>query len=212
MDWVEEVGKWIAGEGRVILQAPVSFLVSVALVGVAIFLILKAFFKERISVLDARLSHAQELADDYKNKLQGATPDEAAGAIRELQDRVRAIEPRRLTNDQRQRMREVLGRLSGSTIEVVHDGACPDANGYSMAFAHLLGEMGWRVSTPMVIGPGMRPPSGLAIAIPDIKAQTEHARALAEALRAAKIEFDLYGQHRGRESEITLLVTAPIRP
>lgn len=208
MDTIKAVANWLVNEGRVIADAPVAFLVSVGVIGSLLYFGIKAFFKERMEVLEQRRQHAQDEADAYKNKLQGATPEEAAQAIRELQSRVRALEPRRLTDEQRRAMREVLGRFAGTpVIEVAYDGACADARGYQVDLVRVLAEVGWQVSSPMVIGVGLHPPSGLAVCVPTAAAAPE-ATSLTDALRAAKIEFDLY---KNRPLGVSVVITTSSR-
>lgn len=105
-------------------------------------------------------------------------------------------------------MREVLGQVGGkAVVEVAYDGACADARGYQADLARVLAEAGWQVASPMVIGPGVHPSSGLAVCVPAAAAAPE-AASLMDALRAAKIEFDVY---KNRPLGVSVVITTPSR-
>ena len=98
----------IAQEWPVIAAAPVTFVGVVSAAALIIWLALKWSYK---SVLDGKngeiASKASEIAllqrqrDDYKDKLSGASPDEAKAKIDDLERRLVLLEPRRLATEQR---------------------------------------------------------------------------------------------------------------
>jgi hypothetical protein len=70
--------KYILGEFSVIRGAPVAFVLSVVAVGLLIFYLMSWGFGRENSYLRTQL-------DDYKEKLKGATPQEASDRIKALE-------------------------------------------------------------------------------------------------------------------------------
>src|SRR5476649_692935 len=71
-------------QGGVIAQAPLAFAVCVIVAGGVIWLVVKALYSERFETQDIYTGFVHRQLAEYKDKLGGATPDEAAREINEL--------------------------------------------------------------------------------------------------------------------------------
>lgn len=163
------------------------------------------FFKRDLAAKDAQIAGktAQiELQDrqiaDYKEKLQGATPDQAKARIEELEARLEArltrLEPRTLTIEQRRTLVETARIPPGQPrygLVISHEGGCPDCPVYAAAFERALQDAGWHVINGMIMGPSQRPSTGVGLVVPDPAQLSSEAAALQRALRAAGIDVEL---------------------
>lgn len=149
---------------------------------------------------DSEITLLRGQRDDYKDKLNGATPDQAKAKIESLEarlaalePRLAAIEPRRLTTDQRAILISKLSPPLGTTpaVAVVAE-AAGDSLQFAADFASVFRSAGgWTVNEASVMGLGARPPSGVAISIPDINHPTPEISVILAAFQAAKIPFDI---------------------
>jgi hypothetical protein len=169
------------------------------------------------SVLASKNSQ-MELQDrqlaDYREKLHGATPDEAKARIdaleRQLGDLRREFAPRKLTQVQREKFALAISKLTSSTIQIANDMSVADSAGYANEFRVLFQRAGWKVSSPSVLGPGAIPASGLGIQVGDQRALSDIERGIADAMKEAGIPYDLI---RGRPSpgaDVGLLITSAL--
>ena len=151
------------------------------------------------TVLDSKNSQI-ELQDrqlaDYREKLHGATPDQAKARIDDLEGRLRRVEqagPRSLTTEQRQALTQNARVPAGVryALTVTSEGGCPDCPVYASAFERALRDAGWGVQNGMVMGPGQRPVQGIALMVPDPANLSVEASTLQRALRAAQIDVEL---------------------
>jgi hypothetical protein len=132
--------------------------------------------------------------DDYKEKLSGATPEQAKARIDALESRLARLEPRRLTETQRADLTARLPIPTGATylVAVSRDMACADCSGLAADISRAFsGAGGWQISNPMMMGINNTPPHGIAVRCADINNPSPEARIVIEAMRAARIQFDL---------------------
>src|SRR5260370_11304288 len=98
---LEDFIKYILGEWRMIAQSPVSFIVAVLVIGLFIWGAMTWGYGREMSLL------SQQVAD-YKDKLSGASPNEAKTKIERLISEVAALrnqmQGRRLTPEQRNKI------------------------------------------------------------------------------------------------------------
>lgn len=78
--------EYLGGEWGVISQAPVIFFVALAILATAIWFALHWQFGARLTLRDDAIA-------DYRRKLDGATPDEAADRIARLEKRLNSLTP-----------------------------------------------------------------------------------------------------------------------
>jgi len=197
---MEQFIKYVLGEIRVIAGAPLSFAVAIFVVGGAIWWLLDwkyaAIISQRDGVIsnkDAELSLIKGQRDEYKDKLSGATPDQAKARIDALEARLAAVEPRRLNTEQRAALIARLSLPPGTvpTIAIAAE-ATSDSPQLAADLAATFKSAGsWNVIEATVMGIGNRPPSGIGINLPDPNNPPMEATIIMNAFRVAKIAFDL---------------------
>lgn len=174
----------------VIAQAPVSFGLALAVLTIIIW---RALAWRHLGTLDSLEGRNKLQADqiaDYKSKLSGASPDEAKARLDALEIQVRALSPRRLSEEQKEKFLSALGIIKG-VIDITHDMAVADAKALTGDFAVTFQRAGWTVSLPAGMGIGNPPPSGIALRVRDVKVLTPVQATVKHALEAADICFDL---------------------
>jgi hypothetical protein len=95
---MDEVFNWfrrhVHGEIAVVTGAPMLFGMAVLVVGAMLFFMIRAHFSQQIRALEATIGHKQSLLDEYKDKLQGATPLEVQQKIAGLEEQIAALDRR----------------------------------------------------------------------------------------------------------------------
>lgn len=185
-----EILTFFKGEWQTISQAPFTFATGAILISGLAFLILRAFFEGRISTLEGRISLKDDQLADYKNKLSGATPDEAKQRLEKLEQQVVALSPRRLNDDNVRKLVSVLSE-SPATIEISQDMAAADARALAGDFIITFQRANWRISAPMVMGIGNPPPTGIALQVQNVRDLRPSELLVKRALENAGIDFDL---------------------
>jgi hypothetical protein len=71
--------------------------------------------------------------------------------------------------------------------------AVADARGLANDLKFAFQSNGWNVQSPMVMGLGNPPPTGIALHVADQNALTAPEFAVKSALEAARLEFDIQG-------------------
>ena len=185
----------IHNEWPVIRGAPWSF----ATLFVAIFILLAGgiwfvtdkIYSATISGKDATIEAQKAQINSYKDKLSGATPEEAKAKIADLEARLAMVEPRRLSTEQRNTIVSILAEFGVGNSQVSSEMSCTDCAQYAADFEETLRRVHWRIMHTSVLGPPVASPKGLAILTPDPSNPLPEAKALADALVAAKIPFDI---------------------
>jgi hypothetical protein len=190
---MESIIKYVVGELSTIAHAPVAFIAAILILGTAAWWALDWRYSGIIANRDAELSSAKVQRDDYKDKLQGATPDQAKARIDALEARLANVEPRRLNNEQRTKLIEKL-RLPPNISYKIAIGA--KASGDSLQYqADIVGSFAaagnWIVNEYQAMGIGSRPPSGFVVRFGDLNNPPPEAAIVVGALRAAAIQFDI---------------------
>jgi hypothetical protein len=194
MQW-EQVFQHLVAEAKAISAAPVSFVVAVLIVGSVVFLIARWSYATVITHKDARLATIEErlrLRDDQiSNKFQTTSPDEAKGLIAALQEQVAKLQPRRLTDTQRSAISQAARPPDDAkwSLSLTWVGTSSDAERYAQDFSQLLSGIGWQLNSARIIGSGSE--EGVFLRVPDPSNLEPRASALARALKAAEIEFDV---------------------
>ena len=210
----------IQKEWPVISGAPWSFAAAVIVMGIIIVGFSEWIHQEEIAGKDYTIQEKQSQIDGYKDKLSGATPDEAKAQIADLKAqnsdlaaRLVKLEPRRL---HAQESSIILSSLKASGIPagdivLASDDGCWDCAQYADSFKEALSVPTWSILREE-IGGGILPasPKGVAIVTPDPSNPLPEAKALEDALLAAKIPFDITRKRAKDEHPVWLLIT--LRP
>jgi hypothetical protein len=191
---------------------PTFFVILVLMLG-GVWLVLNWAYGQVLANKDAQIQLQDRQLADYKEKLQGATPDQAKAQIDGLEARLRALEPRRLSDEQRRILIEAVRVPVGTqyAAAINSEGGCPDCPGYGAQFERALRAAGWAVYNGMIMGPAQRPSYGLAITVPDPANLPPAAASLKSAFQAAKIDFEVMAGSSGLPGmppAVSLLITA----
>ncbi|HEY2185576.1 MAG TPA: hypothetical protein VGH39_11325 [Xanthobacteraceae bacterium] len=199
---------YLAREYRVVTRAPASFGVAVLLAAALISWAFIWSFRGETNLLRQQLS-------EYRDKLHGASADEAKTALDALTDEVNALQaqlkPRRVNARQRQILTERSQVPSGTqyAMTIVYEGACWDCPQYAADLDDAFRSIpGWSVSHRVLMGLTQRPPQGLALLVADTNRPSPQEQLLLQALQAAGIEFELQAARSKREPGPQLLLAA----
>lgn len=187
----QEFADYILGEFAVIGEAPVAFGVSILLAGGLIWRTVEWHFKTRLENSASTQTLLERQLGDYRDKLDGASPQEARAKIEALEARVNALEGPRLTEDQKNKIRPWLAAHRGNMVHLTQDSASAQAQVFCRQMSDLFRQEGWNVRNPMVLGIGNPPKSGLALMVTNPQQLTPAQQAISEGLTAAGIKFDL---------------------
>jgi hypothetical protein len=89
---MEQLVKHVVGEMGVIAHAPVTIVAALLIMGGAIWWAMDWRYSGIIVNRDAEISSLRTQRDEYREKLSGATPDQAAHKIRDLNGQVEALQ------------------------------------------------------------------------------------------------------------------------
>jgi hypothetical protein len=190
---VSDIIEKIQKEWAVIHGAPWSFFAASVVIAGAIWFFLNQINSGTISGKDATIETLKTQNESYKEKLNGASPEEAKTRIDALEAKVAKLEPRRLYPEKLETVSKLIKTLPPMpyNLSIEADMACADCNQYAADLQSAFPQPPWSVIMPMIAGPSVRSPKGLAILTPDPKNPLPEAAAIASALTAADIPFDL---------------------
>jgi hypothetical protein len=201
---VEEIAKYLAGEWAVISGAPVAFFAATLVAALVIWRAMEWAYRHRLDGAQEESERLTRELGDYRNKLAGATPDEAKERIEALERQITELLPRRLTSAQMDSLRENLhaGVPQAPTayfVEIAHDMGCTDAQSFKGQLMNAFQSAGgWAISGPAVLGIGTLPPTGLGIHAIDPSRPQGGEKIIADAFTKAGIPFDMLpGGHPG---------------
>jgi hypothetical protein len=205
---LDRVLRYFIRELRAINRAPATFGAAVLVVAALISSGVIWSFRKETTLLRQQIS-------EYKDKLGGASADEAKTALDALADEVTALQarlkPRRVTSYQRQIISDRLKVATGAqyALAIVHEGGCWDCPQYAADFdAAFRSIPGWLVSNRVIMGLVQRSPRGLAVVVVDPLHPSAQESVLLQALQAARIEFDLQGARSPLDKGPQLLLSA----
>ena len=192
---VEDIAKYLVGEWAVISGAPGAFLLAVILVAGLIWAAMKWAYSARLQNKDSLIELQTAQLGDYKQKLDGASPDQAKARIDALEAQlnklVSDVAPRTIDGTQRNALRQAALIVGPHRIDVMHDVASSDGRKLSAQFEQVFQAAGWAVRSAAVMGPGNSPPSGIGLWVTNPKGLTQVEAAVVQGLTNAGIVFDL---------------------
>lgn len=215
----ESAAASVSEQVAMVMNAPIPFLLVIAAVAIGIWQLVKREFATRLANAESTIALQDRQLEDYKSKLDGATPDEARARIdaleRRIEEQLSALAPRRLTDEQRQAMVGVLDSAPGHHARVVYDAAIADTRSFAQSLMTAFDSARWVTSMSMIFGPGKPPKCGLALIVPDPTALTPPQQTIFEAFRAAGLEIELQRGGMGRSPPdetppiADILITSP---
>jgi hypothetical protein len=113
---IELFEKYVLGQWRLVLSDPIPFIMSIVVVAIVLWFVFDWGYGREISLLKQQLA-------DYKDKLNGATPDQAKAKIADLERRVNLTigskwEP--LSKDESSRLTAAVAKLTPRKIQVMY--------------------------------------------------------------------------------------------
>ncbi len=205
----------LAQEWPVITGAPIIACSALVAITLFVWAIVQWSFKARMDSRDAEIALIQRQRDDYKDKLNGASPDEAKARMDALEARLLLVEPRRLMAEQRSALTSRLLLPIGMrcNVAVLCDAACSDCSTFASDIALAIRKAeGWSAVEPMVMGPGVKSPLGLLLIITEQSKILIGVETLRRALQEANIHFDTHiGRLTSPNVVAELLVTSRIQ-
>lgn len=206
---LEEIQKYLLGELAVLSKTPLTILLAVALIGIGVWRLMEWAYRHRLSGAQEEVQRLNRQVKDYRDKLEGATPDQAKARLDELERQVHELMPRKMTQVQKQALERELRPLGTThSITICHDMSCTDGKRYADEFSYMFGQvLKWPTGSASVLGPGTPPPTGLAIrtrgAIP-----TPLEASVIEAFRRVGVIFDIQSRQGSvLDTDISLLIT-----
>jgi hypothetical protein len=164
--WMQDL---FAGWPMIRANLPTFFVILVLILG-AVWWLMDWRYGGIITNRDSEIALLKGQRDDYKDKLSGATPDQAKAKIEALESRLAtleprlaAVEPRGLTVAQRAAMIARLSPPVGTTPTIVIVGeAAGDSPQFAADFSSVFGSSGgWNVQELTAMGLGYRPATGI---------------------------------------------------
>lgn len=155
---------------------------------------------ERIAIL-------QERVDAYKDKLDGASPDEARRQIEELKESIQRLQDaagRILTSKQMEAITQMAQRSSGRVC-VTYDSATPGGGSLQSQFLKAFRAAGWIASGGLMAGGDDPSDHEFVLNVPN--EETPASKAARAALEAAKIPFEsgkIGDYHQNVDAEIVI--------
>lgn len=191
------------------------FLTAVAVMALVVWKILGWRNAGMVEALEHRLQLRDDEIADYKRKLGGDSPDQAKDRLDALEAIVRAISPRRITAEVRQRIAPILSAGESGLLELNYDVAAGTMIPLCEDLARILEQSGWHVDKYRSLAIGDPSASGISITLPDLDAHTPPQAALLSALKTAGLQFDLrqglMPQHEpgSRKPDAVMSITSP---
>jgi hypothetical protein len=199
-----------------ISQNPLIFISFAFIVGATCFAIGKYLHREEISILKSRIDLRDDTIENYKKKLDGASPDEAKAKMDVLEAKIAEIQKhiaqRKLSENDLDKIASIISPFKGSVV-VEKDVTCTEGSKISSQLVDIFNKSGWKVSNSMVMGVSNPPIEGLSISTS--RQPSEPAKAVIEAFEKLKIPFSLRvgalteSPHREKE-DVEILITTPV--
>ena len=152
----------IQREWAVARTAPWSFLTIAITVGSAVWYLTGQINNATVSAKDATIETLKTENLAYKDKLKGATPEEASARMKALEERLSSLEGRHIDKQKLAKASAIIKRLPGEKyhLSIVSDIACSDCPGYAGQLLSIFPQPPWEIAMPMVGGPARRSPKG----------------------------------------------------
>lgn len=204
-DYTEKFQK----EWAVISGAPLTFIAAVAAATTFLGGVIYKIDSETLSAKDATIETLKTEIESYKEKLSGASPEEAKARFDALEAKVAKLEPRSLSAEKMATFSKLIKSLPPAPYEVfiVSTMSCHDCDQYAADLLSTFPQPPWSVHMGLVSGPGKSSPKGLTVYTPDPKNPLPEAAAIVSALTAANVPFDLMAG--SREVSDPLFVSTP---
>ncbi len=156
MSLLESLTNYLVAESKTVKKAPAIFVATLVVGGIAGFYISGWHYDELVTFL-------REENTSYKEKLNGASPDQAAQQMIALKTNIAKLEhdlieikartlPRRISDDQRPRVLSILTTAQVKPkVVIFRNMTSADGHAYSLDWEGVLSEAGWSTEERMGI-------------------------------------------------------------
>lgn len=182
-----EFFQYLGQEWKVIGAAPFTFIIGLFLAAIVIWAIIKGMGAATESALRERISLRDDQLLDYKEKLSGASPDEARRRIEVLEKRIAELEPLTIPQDQQEAMIKALRLVSGQVSIFREMGAATLVKLHNQ-LSLVLKKAGWNVINGTGMDMNFEPDSKVTVTSPNLT--SPQFRVLNEALKLGGIPFN----------------------
>jgi hypothetical protein len=210
---MEQLIHYVLGELRVIARAPIVFAAALLILGSGIWWALDWRYSGIIANRDSEISSLQIQRDEYKDKLSGASPEQAAQRIAALEAKVKDLEPkpqRHLTDEQKQQLVKGLKSLAPDIQQIyIFAEAAREPTRFAAEFLQVFKEAGINPLGPISTIPNYVDETGILVGLLDPAQPSDLAKKYMDVLRSAdlkigttkwqggapingKVDFDLY--------------------
>jgi hypothetical protein len=206
--WMQDL---VAGWPMIRSNFPTFFVILVLILG-AVWVAVNWSYSSILAGKNTQLETQDRQIADYKEKLGGATPDQAKAQIDALEARLTNVEPRRLTQEQRISLATHLRPPWGTSYSIsISSEASGDSTQFAADFSFTFRTAGnWAIREASVMGLGNRPPHGIAVQFADLNQPPPEAVVLMNALRIVGIQFDIQQGQFPPGSNVALLICTKI--
>lgn len=177
-------------------HAPILFISAVLALGVLIWRAVDWHYKGRHDTLKQQLEHKDGLIADYKEKLKGATPEEAKDRIdgleRRLAQLIKDTAPWKLTNEQEAAIMNAAREMSGYSLAILFAERDGEARQLAGRLAEIYQAAGWRVMVAPASSTGHRSKIGITVVVANEKTPTGVEQVVINGFRAAQLEFGIH--------------------
>ncbi len=167
--------------------APFTFISGLLLATVAIWVIVKGMGAATESALRERISLRDDQLLDYKEKLSGASPDEAKQRIEALEHRLAELEPMTIPHLQQEAMVNVL-RVAAGQVSIFREMGSASLSKLHSQLSSVLKQARWTVINGTGMDMNFEPESKVTVTTPNLT--NPQFRALSEALKLSDIQFN----------------------
>lgn len=200
-------------EAKAIGSAPILLGSVIVLLIALIWGFMHWSYHSLLSGKDAHITSLDRRLADYRDSLNGASPEEVRRRIEALEVELKTLHirltPRRLTAAQREAISDRSRRPSGTpsrSITVTAQDSCSDCKAFAAEIADALRFAdNWRVTSQPLTDSGGRQSSGLDIRVAEPTRPPPEAVVLQQALRSAGLAFRMLPAESS--SSVELLVT-----
>jgi hypothetical protein len=188
---------FFAQEWAVIVEAPATFCVATVVIGTAVYLALRWRYQGQIESLNGLIVLKEAEVNDYKRKLDGATPAEAKERIDRLEQKVdsyRFRSRRSLSPNDLEIFSAVISRERNSSVTLIRDLRSPSANRLCKSLITAFQAGGWATTDHWNEGKNINAPVVLSVANRENLSAREAV--VRDALTACDIPFTITSESR----------------
>ena len=149
-------------------------------------------YGQRIEGLKEALGNADRKIAEYKDKLNGATPEEVKARIDTLEAQLHGLKPAELSQTQVEAFRAAIKKAAPGGVTVARIMGGGDTSRIPKQIRTVFTECGWTVSDAMIVGVPEPSPNGITLHISPIPEFLPLSLVVKDALEAAKIPVAIY--------------------